>query len=131
VAGSKEAQQVELTVESVRGDESFPIMAFCEVTDRDAAEMLSGYLLEVPSSELPELGDDEFYPFDLEGLDVRSVDGTSVGRVGDVVESPAHAILVVNLREGGELLVPFVGAAVPTVDVPAGYLVIDPEFLGR
>lgn len=129
VAGPQEGRQVELTIESVRGDESFPIVAFREVADRDAAETLSGYLLEVPSSELPELEHDEFYPFDLEGLEARAVDGTVIGRVVDVVESPAHAILVVGLRQGGELLVPFVEAAIPIVDVTAGYLVIDPGFL--
>ena len=49
-------------------------------------------MLEIRASELPELDEDEFYPFDLVGLEVRDGRGAVVGRVADVVESPAHAI---------------------------------------
>jgi len=129
VAGPREPRQVRLTVESIRGDGAFPIVAFEEVTDRDAAEALSGHLLEVSSAELPELDEDEFYPFDLEGLEVRDPEGAVTGRVTDIVESPAHAILIVGLEAGGELLVPFVQAAVQTVDVAAGFIVVDRLFL--
>jgi 16S rRNA processing protein RimM len=129
VAGLQESQRLELTVVSIRGDESFPIVAFRGVADRDAAESLAGYLLEVRSSALPNLADDEFYPFDLEGLEARTPDGVVVGRVTDAVESPAHAILIVGLADGGELMVPFVTAAVPVVDTTAGFLVIDPGFV--
>jgi len=129
LAGLQEAHPISLTVQTVRGDEAFPIVGFREVGDRDAAERLNGYVLEVRASELPELEEDEYYPFDLQGLEVRSPEGTVVGRVVDAVDSPAHAILIVGLAEGGELMVPFVEAAVPTVDIEAGFLVIDSGFL--
>ena len=92
-AGSRLAEQVRLTIASVRGDEGFPIVAFAEAADRDAAEALRGYILEVQANQLPELEDDEFYPFDLIGLEVRIRRGCRRGRVVDVVESPAHAAL--------------------------------------
>lgn len=126
---SQEAHLMSLTIETVRGNEAFPIVSFREVGDRDAAERLSGYVLEVRASELPELGEDEYYPFDLQGLEVRTPEGTVLGRVVDAVDSPAHAILIVGLTEGRELMVPFVEAAVPSVDIEAGFLVIDPGFL--
>jgi 16S rRNA processing protein RimM len=131
IAGPRLGEQVRLTVATVRGDGDFPIVAFCEVSDREAAEALRGYLLEVRSSELPELGEDEFYHFDLEGLEVRDSRGATAGRVVDVVESPAHAILVVALLSGGEVMVPFVLAAVPAVDVANGFVVIEKPFLGE
>jgi 16S rRNA processing protein RimM len=131
IAGPRLAEQVELTIETVRGDDDFPIVAFCEVPDRDAAEAVRGYLLEVHSSELPELPEDEYYPFDLEGLEVRDSRGDVIGRVVDVVESPAHAILVVSLDCGSEVMVPFVMAAVPTVSLNEGYLMIERDFLAE
>jgi 16S rRNA processing protein RimM len=126
VAGPRLSEQVRLTVESVRGDEGFPIVAFREIADRDKAEAFSGYVLEIRSSQLPELDEDEFYPFDLIDLEARDPSGSVMGRVTDALESPAHAILIVSLDAGGEALVPFVKAAVPEVAVEAGYLVIDP-----
>ena len=130
IAGTRLQEQVRLTVESVRGDDAFPIVAFREIADRDAAGALHGYVLEVRSSELPELDDDEFYPFDLIGLEVRDGQGAVVGQVSDVVESPAHAIVIVALASGGEAMVPFVHAAVPVVDLVEGYLTIESGFVG-
>ncbi len=129
VAGPRLPEQLQLTVESVRGGEDFPIVGFREITDRDSAETLCGYVLEVRSSQLPELDEDEFYPFDLVGLEARDPSGSEVGRVTDVVESPAHPVLIIALAAGGEALAPFVQAAVPVVDVEAGYLVVDPELI--
>ena len=129
LAAPAEPERLRLTVESVRGDDAFPIVAFEEVTDRNRAEALSGYILEVPSAELPDLDDDEFYPFDLQGLEVRTPDGAVVGRVVEAVESPAHAILIVALSGGREVMLPFVEAAVPQVDVPAGFVTVEPGFL--
>ena len=123
------AEPQSLTVEDVRGDGAFPIVAFEEVTDRNQAEALSGYVLEVPSTELPDLDEDEFYPFDLQGLEVRTPDGAVAGRVVEAVESPAHAILIVELTGGREVMLPFVQVVVPEVDVTAGFWSIDPSFL--
>lgn len=129
IAGPHAQAQVRLTVEGVRGDDEFPIVAFVEVGDRGAAEALRGYVLEVRSSQLPELAQDEYYPFDLTGLEVRDPQGRVTGRVAEIVESPAHAILVVSLVSRGERMVPFVHDAVPLVALSKGYLVIDPGFL--
>ncbi len=145
LAGPRVRERTPLTVDSVRGDDTFPIVAFVEVPDRETAEGLRGYLLEVSSDELPALEEDEFYPFDLGGLEVRDVGGVRRGRVADAVETPAHALLVVVLdppavsdradatTEPGveELLVPFVHEAVPSVSVEGGYLVIADRFLER
>jgi 16S rRNA processing protein RimM len=129
VAGPRLREPVGLTIESVRGEEDFPIVAFREIADRDRAEAYGGYILEIQSSQLPELDEDEFYPFDLIGLEARDPSGSTLGKVVDALESPAHAILVVSLATGGEALVPFVKAAVMVVDVAAGHLVIDPELI--
>lgn len=118
-----------LTIESVRGDAGFPIVLFAEVSDRETATGLRGFVLEVPGAELPELAQDEYYPFEIEGLTVRDPEGNIVGHVADVVDTPAHPLLVVALDSGREALVPFVLAAVPDVILDEGYLVVQPEFL--
>jgi len=131
IAGPRLQDRVRLTIRTVRGEDHFPIVAFSEISDREGADALHGCMLEVHSSELPELDDDEFYPFDLVGLEVRDKRGMVAGRVSDVVESPAHPILVVALISGGEAMIPFVRTAVPSVDISGGYLTVAPGFLGE
>ncbi|MCX8032955.1 MAG: ribosome maturation factor RimM [Thermoleophilia bacterium] len=122
-------EHIRLTIEAVRGDDDFPIVAFREIGDRDQAEALRGFVLEIPADLLPELGEDEFYPFDLEGLAVRDPAGEVVGRVVEVLDYPAHGVLVIAIEGKGTHMVPFVAEAVPTVRVAEGYLVVESRFL--
>jgi 16S rRNA processing protein RimM len=129
LAAGRCAERAQLTVDSVRGEPEFPIVAFAETKDRESAEGLRGFILEVPGDELPMLAADEYYPFELKGLVVKDPKGVEVGRVTELVDSPAHPLLVVRLDAGGEVLVPFVLAAVPDVVVGEGYLIVEPSFL--
>jgi 16S rRNA processing protein RimM len=52
-------------------------------------------------------------------------DGTALGTVREVVHVPASDLLVLD-TEHGDVLVPFVQAIVPHVDVAGGRLVLDP-----
>ena len=136
VAGPRLREQVRLTISTIRGDEGFPILGFSEVVGRDAAEALRDHVLEIRSSQLPELDEDEFYPFDLIGLEVRDQSGAVIGRVKDVLDSPAHPLLLFTSGSGTaeaetEYLVPFVSPAVPVVALTEGYLVVAPGFLGN
>lgn len=127
--GSRNVQRRRLIIDSVRGTGTSPIVAFRETDSREAAESLRGYVLEVAAADLPTLADDEFYPFDLEGLLVRNQDGQVIGRVTQVADCPAHALLSVRLESGEKVLVPFVAAAVPLVAAEKGFVVVDPAFV--
>ncbi len=96
------------------------------VADREAADALRNTMLLVPVAALPELEDpDSFYDHQLVGLAAELPDGSPVGEVTGVRHEGTE-LLVLRRPEGGELLVPFVTAMVPTVDLAAGRLVIDP-----
>jgi 16S rRNA processing protein RimM len=95
------------------------------VTDRDQAEKLKGTELYVPRALLPATGADEFYHADLVGLEVRLTDGSRFGTVRAVHDFGAGDSLEIE-RAAGEVLVPFTRAAVPTVDVAGGFIVLDP-----
>jgi 16S rRNA processing protein RimM len=93
---------------------------------REDAEALRGTELHVPVADLPELDDpDAYYDHQLVGLTARLTDGSPLGEVSAVRHEGAD-LLVVRRSEGSELLVPFVAAIVPTVDVAGGFVEIDP-----
>ena len=96
------------------------------VESREDAEALRDTLLLVEVAALPALPDpDDFYDHQLVGLAARLADGSPLGEVVGVSHEGSD-LLVVRRPDDGELLVPFVRAIVPTVDVAAGYLVVDP-----
>jgi 16S rRNA processing protein RimM len=96
------------------------------VDSREAAEELRGTELHVAVADLPQLDDpDVFYDHQLVGLSARLPDGAVLGEVSAVRHEGAE-LLVVRRDDGGELLVPFVTAIVPTVDLAGGVVVVDP-----
>jgi 16S rRNA processing protein RimM len=93
---------------------------------REDAEALRDTELHVPISDLPELDDpDDFYDHQLVGLTARLTDGTPLGEVAAVRHEGAD-LLVVRRPDDGDVLVPFVAAIVPTVDLAGGFVVVDP-----
>jgi len=114
-----------LIVAAVRSHSGELLVRFEGVTDRDAAGELRGTWLIVDSGTIAPSDDpDEFHDHELIGLTVRTVDGTEVGVVEDVMH---HGQDLLAVRAGSrEILVPFVKAIVPGVDVKNGVLVIDP-----
>jgi 16S rRNA processing protein RimM len=75
----------------------------------------------------PPLDDpDEFYDHQLVGLRVEHIDGTLIGTLAEVLHLPGGETLAVTKPGGAELLIPFVSAIVPTVDVRGGRVVVDP-----
>ncbi len=117
-----------LTVARARWHSGQLLVTFEGITDRTAAQELTGSWLSVDSGQLPRTGDpDEFRDHELIGLSVQTTDGGLAGVVTDVLHH-GQDLLVIKRADGGdeEWLVPFVKAIVPEVDVDAGLLVIDP-----
>jgi 16S rRNA processing protein RimM len=85
-----------------------------------------GSALEVERASLPDAGPDEYYVFQLVGLDVDRADGVRLGRVQDVEQGVANDVLVLD----SGLLLPLVAACVRRVDLNAGTILVEPGFDG-
>ncbi|HEU5158338.1 MAG TPA: ribosome maturation factor RimM [Streptosporangiaceae bacterium] len=127
------AESGPLTIEEVRRHSGRLLVRFEGIGDRDAAERLRGVLLVIDSGDLPPSDDaDEFYDHELVGLVAVTVDGAKIGVVTEV-RHLGQDLLVIDRTAGApggggddEVMVPFVAALVPEVDVAAGRVVVDP-----
>ncbi len=90
------------------------------ITDRTEAATLTNLRLYVDRADLPEPDPNEFYLVDLVGLEARDEAGAPIGRVATVHDYGAG--VSVELDSG--LIAPFTEAAVPHVDLSAGYLTV-------
>lgn len=93
------------------------------VTDRNAAEKLTGTKLFIDRARLPAPDQDEFYLADLIGLSAFTADGKPLGTVRAVDDHGAGAFI--TLSGPPERLVPFTHACVPVVDVAGGRITVE------
>jgi len=96
------------------------------VPHKEAADALKGTRLWAPRAALPDLPDDEFYHSDLIGLDAVDTGGAPLGRIHAVHDHGAGDLLELRPKGAAPVLVPFTRAVVPTVDLAARRVVIDP-----
>lgn len=106
--------------------ESVVIARIEGVADRNAAEALRGLRLYVLRAALPAPEPGEYYHHDLIGLTAVLVSGERLGTVRAVDNFGAGDLLDITRDDGSSVVVPFTNAVVPTVDLKAGKLVIDP-----
>jgi 16S rRNA processing protein RimM len=118
-----------LTVLRTRWHSGRLLVTFTGVEDRNGADDLRGVLLLVDSDQLEDIADTgEFRDHQLIGLAVVALDGEPVGDVTDVLHH-GQDLLVVNgsgKHAGKQIMIPFVSAIVPEVDLAGGVVRIDP-----
>ncbi|MEV5042466.1 ribosome maturation factor RimM [Microbacterium sp. LMI1x-1-1.1] len=117
-----------VTVREFKWMNSHPVVFLEGIDDRSAAESLVRAILWIEQdASAPVVEDDAWYDHQLVGLDVVR-DGDVVGKVVRVDHFPAQDLLGVQLTQDGdrEVLVPFVKAIVPEVDMAAGRLIVTP-----
>ncbi|RCS62210.1 ribosome maturation factor RimM [Microbacterium sp. JB110] len=116
-----------VTVREFRWMNNHPVVFLDGIDDRNEAESIVRAILWIEQDQAeaeaqPE--DDAWYDHQLAGLDVVR-DGVVVGKVSRVDHLPSHDLLIVR-SDGDEVMVPFVSAIVPEVDLAAGRVTVTP-----
>lgn len=114
----REGERRELEVEGCQSHGDVLVAKLAGIDDRETAAALKGAEVAVPRAAFPQAEEGEVYWADLIGLKVANLQGDELGEVAEVFSNGAHAILRV-LRGDEERLIPFVDAAVRTLDLPA------------
>ena len=111
-------------VERSRPHGRFVLVKFAGYDTPEAVRALTHAVLYVERSELPPLGEDEYYHVDLLGCTVRDEVGRDLGTVEDVFFTGAHDVLVI--RGGGrrEWMLPVVSQWVIRMDLDEGTIVV-------
>lgn len=113
-----------LTITGQRWHNGILLLTFDGVSDRGAAEKIKNVLL-MAEVYISESDTDEFHVQLLIGSTIELVDGTVLGTIDDVLTTKGQNLLSF-IRGGKQVLIPFVKAIVPTVDIAARKVVITP-----
>jgi len=120
-SGQTEPQPIELLSGRYIPHKGIYVVKLAGVNDRTQAEALQGCKLMVPQSDRPNLEEDEFHVLDLIGLEVfNQLTGESIGVVEDIATAGNDVLIVSpvsSMTKKKQILIPFVKAIVPVVDL--------------
>ena len=105
-----------LTITSVRDHNGTLLLGFKGFNDRNQIEELRNVLLLADVDIEADSTEDDFHVQQLLQCEVSTQDGQAIGPVTDVINLPGQDVLAVDYN-GREVLIPFVKAIVPIVDV--------------
>ena len=113
------------TINSVEWHKGKAIIKLNTIDSIEDAEKLQGQLVEIHHSQLQILPEGQYYHFQLIGLEVRTTQGESLGKISEILTSPSNDTYVVNGARG-EILVPATEDVVKSIDLDKRCLVIEP-----
>ncbi|MBD3881331.1 ribosome maturation factor RimM [Phormidium tenue FACHB-886] len=127
--GSTELESIELKSGRYLNSKGLYLVRFAGIDDRTQAEALRDCRIFVPEGDRPLLEEDEFHVPDLLGLEVfEQATQRLIGIVTDVIPAGNDLLEVqpTDNAEAPKILIPFVKAIVPVVDLPQRRIEITP-----
>ncbi|MEG0997671.1 MAG: ribosome maturation factor RimM [Clostridiales bacterium] len=104
-------------IATVRPQNDLFLIRFEGVEDRNTAEILKGSMLQIPQEDAAPLPNGEYYFFQLEGLEVITEEGESLGTITDLMANGANDVYRVDMGNNDYLLLPALKQVVKKVDL--------------
>ena len=104
---------VPFQLKDIRRAGRFYLLRFEGYEDVQEAQQFRGAHLFLPESELPERGEEEFYAYELVGMEVVTDRGKKLGKVKRIEDFGVYDMLIL---EDERIMIPFVGDIVLRVD---------------
>ncbi len=118
---------IRLTPTEVRFSKGFFYLKFEGLNNPEKVSFLINQELNVREEDLPSLDNDEYYDYQLIGLNVVNQKYNVVGKVTQVIHTGVNDIMVVTGKE--EMLVPMVEGLISRIDLKDALIVIDEDAL--
>lgn len=111
-------------VVSLRAHQGRYILHLEGYEDRDAAEQLRGAEVRIGLPEVEPLPEGVYYRWQIIGLRVIDQAGEGIGSIGDIIETGANDVYVVERAGVQDLLLPAIESVILAVDLEAGAVTV-------
>ena len=110
-------EQITLKIEGVKFFKQFVILKFIDIDDINMIEKYKGMSLLVTRQNAVPLKENEYFIADLIGLNVIDEEEKDFGKLKDVLQTGANDVYVIDMKLGGEVLVPAIKECILNIDI--------------
>lgn len=115
-----------IRVEQGRSQKGGVVAKLEGVDDRDTAVELLNHEIWVTGEQLPSLQQNEYYWYQLIGLEVHDTNNKSLGVIKSLIETGANDVMVVRGQGKAEHLIPYIqGQVIKSIDLEQNHMVVD------
>ncbi|OPY72711.1 MAG: Ribosome maturation factor RimM [Syntrophorhabdus sp. PtaU1.Bin050] len=123
----RNGKQTELKPAGIRFQKGFFYIKFEGLDRPDMVSFLMNQELCVREEDLPPLDNDEYYDYQLIGLDVINLRGEKIGKVEQILHTGANDVMAVTGAR--EIFVPMVDGYISKIDLGSSCVMIDEDAL--
>lgn len=113
-----------VTIEGCKWHRGKAILKLATIDSVEQSQQLHGRLLEIPRSKLHTLPPDEYYQFQLLGIEVWTTDDQFLGRIDRILPTGSNDVYVVPVNDR-EVLIPAIEDVVKSIDLDGGRMTIE------
>lgn len=110
-------------VQSARLHKGNVVLKLEGIDNPEQAAELRGEYLYVPLAQAMPLGEDQYYHFQILGLEVYTTAGRRLGPITEILETGSNDVYVVQ-SDGREILIPALGDVVQQIDLEHQRMVV-------
>ncbi|MAS34490.1 MAG: 16S rRNA processing protein RimM [Anaerolineaceae bacterium] len=111
-------------IEHMRMHKEYGLLKLKGINSREQADLLRQLVVMVAIEDAIPLEEGEFYLYQLIGLTVRTVEGTALGTITDILETGANDVYIVDSDIYGELLIPVTEETILETSIEQGTVVV-------
>ena len=118
-------------IEQSRSQKGGVIVKLEGIDDRDSAVELLDQKIWIAGEQLTPLPENEYYWYQLIGLDVLDTENKQLGSIKDLIETGANDVMVIRGKGKAEHLIPYIqGQVIKSIDLERNCMVVDwdPDF---
>jgi 16S rRNA processing protein RimM len=121
----KDGGRTVVTLAGVKPHKNQLLIRLCGIDHINDAKKWIGAILSIPEADLPPLAENEYYYYQVVGLEVFDTKGARIGTIARLWPTAGGDLYVVEDGDK-EYLIPVVKEIVTKIDFDAGRVIIDP-----
>lgn len=129
ISRRKGEEQQPCAISQISVRQGFVYAALSGSDDRSKAEEQRGWMLYVRREDAVRLDEDQHFIADLIGCKVVDSKGCEVGVLREVLQPGANDVYVIDMKDGGSMMLPALLKAIPQVNIEKRLITINEDIL--
>ena len=113
-----------MTIDSSQQHKRRLIIKLDAINSVEDAQKLQGQFVEIHHSQVNPLPEEQYYHYQIIGLQVRTADGEILGNITKILTGESNDNYIVD-STNGEILIPAIEDVIKSIDLNKGYITIE------